>query len=118
MNLREGISGIYVLTFSGECIFANKQRQVDNFLAEALEILPKRLIVDLTSCSLLDSSGIGFLIAYHNKLKEKQPEARIAVVIGQSNYLIRKLINLGVFNRSGIEIFKSISEAEFSLSKG
>lgn len=117
IDIKERTSGTYILTFSGECVFADKRESVDNFLSKALETLPKRLIVDLSSCSLLDSSGIGFLIAYHNKLKEKEPEARIAVVIGQSSYLIRKLINLGVFNYSGIEIFKSIPEAESSLSE-
>ncbi|MCL6471869.1 MAG: STAS domain-containing protein [Firmicutes bacterium] len=116
LDIKYGNYGIQILTFSGECIFADRPKRVDDLLAKTLEKTPKHLIVDFSGCSLLDSSAIGTLIAYHNKLRDKVPDARMAVVTGVSNYLVRKLSNLGVFNYAGIEIFKTLQEAESSLS--
>jgi len=113
---KDSPSGIHVLTLSGECMFAEKA-SASEYFTQILEESPKRVIIDLSKCSILDSSGIGMLAAYHMKLREKQSGARIAVVTGRNNYLIRKLSQLGIFKGMGIEVFKTFNEAKAALEK-
>lgn len=113
IDLRKSKSkDIQILTLSGEFDFSEKNR-VDSYLSRVLSDVPKGLIVDLCGISLLDSSGVGLLMAYFAELKDAGTNT--AIVACQNNYLLQKLRNLGVFGDAGIRIFGSVNEAEDKL---
>ncbi|MHB8841253.1 MAG: STAS domain-containing protein [Candidatus Aquicultor sp.] len=115
-NTSKDTLGIHIVSFSGECDFSNKER-INDTLAGLLAEAPRRLIVDLSECSILDSSGVGLLSVYKDKLKERDAGIRIAIVVGHSNYPIMKLERFNLFESAGIGLFKTIEEAKAGLSQ-
>ncbi len=108
--------GIHIVSFSGACDFSNKEK-ISDTLAGLLEETPRRLIIDLSGCSILDSSGVGLLSVCKDKLKERDAGIRIAIVVGPSNYPIMKLERFNPFESAGIGLFKTIEEAKAGLSQ-
>lgn len=56
---------------------------IDHFRKEANEIIlnpdSKSITIDLISCDYIDSSGLGVLLLYYNRAKEKNKEFNILV---------------------------------------
>lgn len=109
ISTRENNPDIPVVTTSGEFDLLAKDDVRDSF-SKALSEKSKGLIIDLTGITYLDSSGIGVPIAQHTLLEKC--ERRMVVVVDHNNHVIRRLKYLGIFNRSGIELFETIEEAE------
>ncbi|MCL6471574.1 MAG: STAS domain-containing protein [Firmicutes bacterium] len=110
---RDDSSNILVLTFRGEFDIVHRDI-IDSYLTEAISKLPRALIIDLSDISLIDSSGIGILIAHHAKLKSTG--IRMALVVNHNNNLIEKLERIGVFSDIGIDSYKTLDEAMSSLA--
>lgn len=111
---RSDISNIQIITLSGEFDLFEKGR-VDEYLSKALSENPRGIVIDLSSVSLMDSSGVGLLVAY--RIKSQETGMRMALAVNNNNYLIRKFKNLGIFNESGIEVFGTVEDAEKELAK-
>lgn len=107
------VRGAQIVTLSGEFDLYEKSK-VESYLAQTLLESPELLIFDLSSIALMDSSGVGLLIVYQNKLKEAG--TRMAFVVDDNNYIIRKLNNLGIFADIGVESFKTIEEVELAFT--
>ncbi len=69
--------------------------KIDN---EILKMLPKIVVMDFTSVSFMDSSGIGLVLARHRFCKE----INISVYVGQVNIQTQKLLAL-----AGIKTIKT-----------
>jgi len=109
------IAGTQVLTISGNFDILEKESIVDNF-ARVLSSAPSHLIVDLSNVLLIDSSGIGLLIAYYLKLGRLGTS--MAMVISSDNYLLNKLKQMGIFSDTGIKLFGSVDDAKTALGSG
>ncbi|HZD59496.1 MAG TPA: STAS domain-containing protein [Anaerolineae bacterium] len=110
---RTNAPGIHLVILSGEFDLSEKGR-VEDYFTKALSMSPRGLIIDLSPVSLLDSSGIGLLVAYHTRLEEAG--ARMAVVISHNKFLMGKLSRLGIFSDLGIAVYETTEEAEASFS--
>lgn len=104
-----------LLAISGNFDILGKEKVADYF-AQVLSTTPSHLIVDLSNVLLIDSSGIGLLIAYHLKLG--RIGTSMAMIINSDNYLLNKLKQMGIFSDTGIKLFNSIDEAIMALSVG
>lgn len=110
---RSKVRDAQIITLSGEFDLFEKGR-VEGYLSQTLSESPKLLIFDLSSTALIDSSGVGLLIVYQNRLREAG--TLMAFVVDENNYLIRKLNNLGIFADIGVKSFKTIEEAELAFA--
>lgn len=104
-----------LLTISGNFDILGKEK-VENYFTQVLSVTPSHLIIDLSTVSLIDSSGIGLLIAYYLKLS--RVGTSMAMVISADNYLLNKLKQMGIFSDTGIKLFDTIEEAKIALSVG
>lgn len=74
-------------------------------VAEALERDPKRLIVDLSRVTFMDSSGLGALIFTHRKM-----DGRAALVINPGNRLVMDVLKLTRVDRV-LPVFPTLDAA-------
>lgn len=102
-----------LMKLSGEFDLSEKERARGSF-SMVLSESPSYLIVDLSDVTLLDSSAVGLLISYRTQFEEAG--ARLAVVVNNNNYLLKKFSNLGIFNAGGIELFGTVQEATQSYA--
>lgn len=110
---KDEVLNITALIFQGEFDIVHRDI-INSHLADAISKLPKVLIIDLSDISLIDSSGIGLLIAYHAKLKSAG--IRMALVVNHNNNLIQKLERIGVFSDISIDRYRSLDKAMSSLA--
>ena len=71
-------SDITVLEMVGRIIMGNNSREVELKLAQVLNEHCKKIILDLSGITMLDSTGVGILVLGHAKVKKEGGEMRIA----------------------------------------
>ena len=71
------MNGITIVQVDGELIVGNRQELKDKVL-ERLESGDRRFLIDFTSSSYIDSSGLGVLVSLSKKIREAGGFLRLA----------------------------------------
>lgn len=102
------ITGIKVLTLSGEFDISNKKKMID--------ILPliaqkgcKGLVIDLTGVSFIDSGAVEVLIMYQHALSAL--DTHVVLVVDHEGRVERKLKMLRLFDGTGIGLAETVEDA-------
>jgi anti-sigma B factor antagonist len=71
------MNGITVVEVNGELIVGNRH-ELKNTVLERLETGDRRFLIDFTSSSYIDSSGLGVLVSLSKKIREAGGVLRLA----------------------------------------
>ncbi len=71
------MNGITIVQVEGELIVGNRQELKDKVL-DRLESGDRRFLIDFTSSSYIDSSGLGVLVSLSKKIREAGGALRLA----------------------------------------
>lgn len=89
------VDGVCVLSIEGE-LDLYTEPVLTGALAAALENSPTKVVVDLTKCSLIDSTGLGALLKANKRLSEGS-DVRLAVACPDPS--IRKVFEITALHR-------------------
>src|SRR5260370_33924584 len=105
------VDGITVLALDGRIVLGEEtvalREKVKSLLAEG----KKNIVVDLKNVSMIDSSGLGALVAAHSSAKSGGAALRLCNLGSRTNELLQMTILLTV-----VEVSDSEADAVCSLS--
>jgi len=73
-------SGVMVLALSGSMTMGSQLLELEGAMQELIKANQKRIVVDMSKISYLDSSAIGALVACHSNMKNAGGQLRLAGV--------------------------------------
>jgi len=73
---------VTVLEMSGRIILGNNSRDVELKVAELLRANAKKIILDLTGVTMLDSTGVGVLVMCRGKVAKEGGRLHVAGATG------------------------------------
>ncbi len=97
--------GVRIVAIDGELDIASSPRVRDLLSAAATDV-ERPLVVDLTSCGFIDSTGLATLL--HGTKPARDGEAHVALVSPGGE--VRKLLELTAIDRT-IPVFETLDEA-------
>jgi anti-sigma B factor antagonist len=101
----EVVRGVWVITIAGELDIATSPR-VRELLSDAARDEDRPLVIDLTSCDFVDSTGLATLL--HGAKPAQNGESNVALVsVGGE---VRKLLELTAIDRT-IPVYESLESA-------
>jgi anti-anti-sigma factor len=84
----ERVKDVYRLTISGELDLATRDSLIEELnRAEASEA--KRILLDLTNLTFIDSAGIGVLVLAHQRTEMNGKQLRVVSADGQVREVLR-----------------------------
>jgi anti-sigma B factor antagonist len=101
----EVVSGAWVITIVGELDIATSPR-VRELLSEAARDAERPLVIDLTGCDFVDSTGLATLL--HGAKPAQNGESNVALVCVGGE--VRKLLELTAIDRT-IPVHESLDSA-------
>lgn len=101
----EVVRGAWVITIAGELDIATSPR-VREILSEAARDRDRPLVIDLTRCDFVDSTGLATLL--HGAKPAQNGESNVALV--SSGGEVRKLLELTAIDKT-IPVFESLDSA-------
>jgi len=106
------VDGVAVLALDGRIVLGEEtialREKVKNLLGEG----KKKLVLDLKNVTMIDSSGLGALVAAHSSAKSGGATLRLCNLGSRTNELLQMTRLLTVF-----EVANSEAEAVSSFSK-
>ena len=81
---------VAVLELAGKLLMGNDSKRLEWRIEELLRNNEKKLVLDLTGLTQIDSTGIGIILHCFGKLKDAQAELRVA----GANGLVDKTLRL------------------------
>lgn len=97
---------ITVLEMSGRIILGNDSRNVEVKLGEILRENGKKIIFDLKGVTMLDSTGVGILVACKGKIAKEGGELRIAGATG----IVQDVLRMTSVDKL-VKVFPTVNEA-------
>jgi len=107
------IGDVLVITVNLTRATVNESAELKNLLTEKIVLRHKKIIVDLSQCSNLDSTFIGVLVISHKELIKKGGELRLVEPLEPAN----ELFHLTGINKI-INTYPTIEEAIKSFDNG
>ena len=78
MVINERVNGgVLVLAPEGKITLGNGDQELGEAVRQALEKGNRKILIDFTKVSVLDSSGLGELVGCYTSIKNRQGELRI-----------------------------------------
>lgn len=91
-------NGVTVLSLSGRVTLGDESGQLRNTIKQLLAQGKKRLVLDLTDVSYVDSAGLGTLVAAYTSARNEGGEVRLAGITKNFSELLNVTKLLTVFN--------------------
>jgi anti-sigma B factor antagonist len=76
-NAQKHPGGVLVIEVDGQLIVANRQELKQRVL-DALEAGDRKVLIDFTRASYIDSSGLGVLVSLSKKIRDEGGDLRLA----------------------------------------
>ena len=112
MKITEHRSGdVVILEFSGHMCIGDGDRQARERLTSLLAAGERKVLIGMAGVSVLDSSGVGELVAAHNAAKDNNAEIRLAELSPRVGEVLKVTQLIGV-----LKIFDTIDEGVSSFS--
>ena len=102
----EVLEGSNILKVDGEVIFENSNRVKEEAKEIIKEIEAKKLIVDLSSTSYLDSSGIGVILSLFKFMRDNDGK----LLIANPNEKVKRVFEVTKLNQI-LDIYNDINKA-------
>ncbi|MBF8437335.1 STAS domain-containing protein [Halanaerobiaceae bacterium Z-7014] len=102
----EILEGSNILKVDGEVIFENSNRVKEKAKEIIKEIEAKKLIVDLSSTSYLDSSGIGVILSLFKFMRDNDGK----LLIANPNEKVKRVFEVTKLNQI-LDIYNDINKA-------
>ena len=102
----EVLEGSNILKVDGEVIFENSNRVKEKAKEIIKEIEAKKLIVDLSSTSYLDSSGIGVILSLFKFMRDNDGK----LLIANPNEKVKRVFEVTKLNQI-LDIYNDINKA-------
>ena len=78
MNILErDVNGVHILAPQGKVTLGDGDQELGEAVRQSLERGSRKLLIDFTKVSVLDSSGLGELVGCYTSIKNRQGELRI-----------------------------------------
>ncbi len=106
------LSGVRIVAIDGELDIAASP-EVRRLLDEDTEGVERRLVIDLTRCRFIDSTGLATLL--HGAKQPRNGESHVALV--STGGEVRKLLALTAIDRT-IPVYTSVDEAIEAVRDG
>lgn len=97
---------ITVLEMNGRIIMGNNSRDVELKLAQVLNEHAKKIILDLSGITMLDSTGVGILVLGQAKVRKEGGEIRIAGAKG----VVEDILKMTSVDKL-VRVFPTVGEA-------
>ena len=101
---------VAVISWKKDCINSGNHGEITGIFPK---ILKKRIIIDLTKVTFIDSVGIGTLVTLYYKINRTKQEIRI---VGVNHNIMRAIKALGVDNVLEIRDSKEHALAEWGIT--
>ncbi len=112
MEITERRSGdVVILEFSGRMCIGDGDSQARERLASLRAAGERKILIGMAGISVLDSSGVGELIAARNAAESADAEIRLAELSPRVGEVLKVTQLIGVF-----QIFDSVDEGVSSVS--
>ncbi len=105
MNIREQ-QGTIILELKGKLVGGSLNGRMNQTLNNLLDQGKKNIVVDLSSVTHINSSGMGILISGYSKVKDNGGELKLANLTGK----MKGLLSITKLNRI-FETYNSVDEA-------
>jgi anti-sigma B factor antagonist len=97
---------ITVLEMTGRIILGNSSRDVEMQIAELLRENTKKIILDITGVTMLDSTGVGILVVCEGKVTKAGGQLHVAGATGVVEDILQTT-NVGKL----VPLFPTVAEA-------
>jgi anti-sigma B factor antagonist len=107
--VEKDLDGVTVLALSGRVTLGDESSQLRNKIKELLKEGKKRLVLDLSEVTYIDSAGLGTLVAAYTSARNEGGEVRLAGVTKNFSELlhITKLVTIFSVHNSAADAVKS-----------
>ena len=109
-NIEPGIS---VVEISGQLDLSNDLLAIEDLITKLIEEGARKLVVDLTGLTYIDSAGLGTLVAAHHSVKTQGASLRLCHLGSKFQEVLQITKLLTVF-----DVYNTEAEAVASFSKG
>ena len=103
---------LQTVSLSGEFDLYETEK-VDNTLIYIYSQNPLTIIIDLSSISFMDSTGVGLLISWFAKFKESG--IRMMLVLNTNAHVMRRLGRLLLLTEPNLKFYETIEEAKADI---
>ena len=103
------VDGVTVLSLAGRVTLGEECSQLRSTMKELLRQGKKRLVLDLSRVTYMDSAGLGTLVAAYTSTRNEGGDVRLASITGRFNELlnITKLVTIFSIHGSVEDAVKS-----------
>ena len=101
---------VTVLEMTGRIILGNNSRDVELKVAELLRENAKKIVLDLTGITMLDSTGVGILVVCQGKVTKEGGRLHVAGATGVVEDILQTT-NVGKL----VPLFSTVAEAVSSF---
>jgi anti-sigma B factor antagonist len=95
VSSERGSENAYVVRIAGELDISHED-EVRSELRTAIKEADRGVVVDLTECEFIDSSGVRALLLGYEKQREENGEGNLLAVAAESEQILRILSVMGV----------------------
>ena|SRR5258706_16457302 len=98
------VDGVTIVTLQGDIVLGDESRTLRDKMKDLLDEDRKKLILDMSELSFIDSSGLGALVGIHHSANASGASLRLCNLGAKFKELLRITGLLSVFNVSSNEV--------------